>query len=71
MKYYKLSGVVDHKELSFRKKFTSRNAAIQFMFKTMPDDTQLEYEIVRDSKHNIEYRCNNGNMFFVNRVCKH
>lgn len=68
---YTLSGVLNGKRILFNKKFSSRNAAINYMFKYYEDhyfyDFQVEEEIVK-SKHDIEYVYNFNNRFEVARV---
>ena len=66
MKYYILSYVLDHKTISVRKKFKTRNAAIAYIFRKLPRSTELLYEINRGN-HFIEYVCNNFNRFFISR----
>ena len=66
MKYYILSYVLNSETVIVRKKFKSRNDAIDYTFKRMPMNTELLYEIERGA-HNIEYVCNNSNRFFVSR----
>ena len=67
MKFYTLSYVLDHQTYVVRKKFRTRNEAIDYSFRQFPDNTQLLYEIVRDNKHDVEYVCSNFNRFFVSR----
>lgn len=66
MTYYILSYVTDGKTVSVRKKFRTRNEAIDYTFKKLPRNAELLYEIDRGS-HRIEYVCNNFNRFFINR----
>ena len=66
MTYYILSYVTDGETVSVRKKFRTRNDAIDYTFKKLPMNAELLYEIDRGN-HHIEYVCNNFNRFFINR----
>lgn len=73
MKKYILVAVVDGKNVSFDKKFKSRDDAIDYMFKYYTDhfmyNIQVEEEFAKgDDQHNVEYVCNNYNRFRIARV---
>jgi hypothetical protein len=69
MKYYTLSYVVEHKTVFVRRRFKTRDEAINYSFKKLPTSAQLLYEINKGN-HNIEYVCNNFNRFWVARCVK-
>ena len=68
---YTLSGVLNGKNITFKRLFSSRNAAIDYMFKYYEDhyfyNFQVEEEIIK-SKHDIEYVYNYDNRFEVARL---
>ncbi len=68
---YTLSGVLNGKNIKFKRLFSSRNAAIDYMFKYYEDhyfyNFQVEEEIIK-SKHDIEYVYNYDNRFEVARL---
>ena len=68
---YTLSGVLNGKRIKVNKLFSSRNAAINYMFQYYEDhffyNFQVEEEIVK-SKHDIEYVYNYNNRFEVARL---
>lgn len=69
---YAVYGVVNGKDVYLKKKYSSRNAAIDGMFdyfdKTFyVNNMQVQEEIIKD-KHVIEYVCNHNTRFTVARV---
>ena len=66
MKYYILNGIVDHKVVNVKKRFKTRDTAINYIFNRMKYDSQLIDEI-NHGDHNIEYVCNHNNRFFIRR----
>ena len=74
MKYYTLETIYNGNTEKITKKFTSRNAAINYAFayfekRLYNTELQVEDEFVIDNdKHNIEYVLNYFDRFRVNRV---
>lgn len=66
MKYYYKLKINKNSFLSICRKFKSRNAALNYMFKKLPSSSELDYENVI-SKHNIEYVCTDHNRFSIER----
>lgn len=66
MKYYYKLKINKNSFLSICRKFKSRNAALNYMFKKLPSNSELDYETVI-SKHNIEYVCTDHNRFSIER----
>lgn len=66
MKYYTAEAITNSKVIKVNKKFATRDEAINYAFKLLPFNTQVEEEINKGN-HRIEYRCNNYNRFFVSR----
>lgn len=68
---YAVYGVVNGKDVHLKKLYSSRNAAIDGMFKYLDDhfisDIQVEEEVVKE-KHTIEYVCNHSTRFTVARA---
>ena len=68
---YTLSGVINGKRIIFNKKFASRDAAINYMFRYYEDEGfynfQVQEEIIKD-EHDIEYVYNFNNRFEVARI---
>ena len=69
---YAAYGVVNGRDVCLKKKYTSRNAAIDGMFDYFDknlyvDNMQVQEEIIKE-KHVIEYVCNNNTRFTVARV---
>ena len=52
--------------INFPKRFKTRTKAINYIFKKLPYNCELDYEN-EISKHNIEYVCNDHTRFFINR----
>lgn len=67
MYYYSCSYVLNHRTFNVHRKFKSRIQAIQYIFRLLPYNSTLLYEIVREDKHNVEYVCNNMNRFWISR----
>ncbi len=70
-KYYNLTAVVDGDTKVFHKQFSSRNEAINYMFKYYNKNTLIDAQLEDEfeiSKHNIEYVIDYKNRFRVNRV---
>ncbi|MCQ2743134.1 MAG: hypothetical protein MJ239_07625 [Bacilli bacterium] len=67
---YALSGTLNGRSVMFHKKFHSRDAAMDYMFKYyeyhLVFNPELDYTIEID-KHNINYVCTNGNVFNIRR----
>lgn len=74
MKYYTLETIYNGNTEKITKKFTSRNAAINYAFAYFEKrlyNTELQVEdefVIDDNKHNIEYVLNYFDRFRVNRV---
>ncbi len=66
MKYYYKLKVNKNSFLSVCRKFKSRNAALNYMFKKLPSNSELDYENII-SKHNIEYVCTDHHRFSIER----
>lgn len=64
MKYYYKLKTNKNSFLSICRKFKSRNDALNYMFKKLPNNSELDYENVI-SKHNIEYVCTDYNRFSI------
>lgn len=67
MKYYSLNYSTALKSVVSKKKFKSRNAAINYAFNQFASGTQLDYEHKLGNKHTIEYVCNNHTRFIISR----
>ena len=75
-KFYIITGAtIRNKPVTFKKHFTSRTAAINAYFSKYERNPwfskglQVEDEIVKGTKHDIEYVCSPvGNRFTVSRV---
>lgn len=74
MKYYELTAIVNGEKIKLKKNsFSSRNEAINYMFRYFDDhyiyglEVKDEYPINSD-KHNIEYVCDFHNRFIISRV---
>ncbi len=68
---YTLSGVLNGKRITFNKKFSSRNAAINYMFKYYENNCFFNFRVeeeIEKSKHDIEYVYNYNNRFEIARV---
>ena len=72
MNYYKLSGVVNDKEINVNKNFRTRNEAMDYMFnylnKQFVYNTDIEEEYSVENKHDIEYVLGNNNRFRIVRA---
>ena len=74
MKYYTLETINNGKTVRINKKFTTRDAAIDYAFAYFEDryyNDGLQVEdtySIRNDKHNIEYVLDYYNRFRVNRV---
>lgn len=73
MKRYTLQAVIDGEIKGFKRKFASRDEAIEYMFNYYSDhyyqNIQVDEEYcVNDNKHDIEYVCDYYNRFRVTRV---
>lgn len=67
MKYYSLNYSTGHQSVASKKKFKSRNDAIDYAFNQFTKSTELDYEHSLGDKHIIEYVCNNHTRFIVSR----
>ena len=73
MKYYMLQAIVGGRDVKLKRSyFTSRDEAIEYMFKYYNDHYMYGLEvndehIVDGDKHYIEYVCNYQNRFKVKR----
>lgn len=67
MYYYNCMYVLDRKTVKVHRKFKTRTEAIDYVFRKLPMNSTLLYEIVRNDKHNVEYVCNSFNRFWVSR----
>lgn len=66
MKYYYKLKNNKNSFFSIYRKFKSRTAALNYMFKRLPNNSELSYENVI-SKHNIEYVCTDHTRFSIER----
>lgn len=66
MKYYRLNYQTASESVSSKRKFKSRNAAIDYAFSKFSRDTELNYEHEL-TNHVVEYVCSNNNRFIVSR----
>lgn len=66
-KYYKLNGVINSHEYTTRKKFRTRQDAIEYMCKLLHVSFCLQEEYERE-KHVIEYKFNETTRFVISRV---
>lgn len=66
MKYYTVQAVTNSKTIKVNKHFSTRDEAINYIFKLLPYNTQVEEEINKGN-HNIEYICNNHSRFSISR----
>jgi len=67
---YTLETVIQSDDKLLRKKFKTRDAALNFLEKIL-DTNNLQIEKinrVQENKHNIEYYCNDFNRFFIKRT---
>lgn len=67
MKYYSLNYSVGSRSVESKKRFKSRDAAINYAFNQFSRETELDYEHSLGDKHTIEYVCNNYSRFIVSR----
>ena len=67
MKYYTLNYSTGTQSVESKKKFKSRDAAIDYAFTQFPRTTELDYEHNLGDKHIVEYVCNNRSRFIVSR----
>ena len=73
MKYYMLQAIVNGRDVKLKRSyFTSRDEAIDYMFKYYGDHYMYGLEVsdehmVNGDKHNIEYICDFHNRFTVTR----
>ena len=68
---YTLSGVLNGKRILFNKKFSSRNAAINYMFKYYESNCFYNFQVeeeIEKNRHDIEYVYDYNNRFEVARV---
>ena len=65
-KYYILTGVIDSKPIKTKKKFNTRDKAINYVFDKLNSCASLQEEIVHQ-KHVIEYKFNETTRFIVSR----
>lgn len=73
MKYYTLEAVVKGEAVKFEKVFSTRNSAIDYMFKYYDKHFMNNYAVneeisVNGDKHNIEYIIDDYDRFRINRV---
>ena len=73
MKRYTLQAVVDGELIGFKRKFASRNKAIDYIFdyysKHYYQNIQVDEEFfVNGNEHDIEYVCDYYNRFRITRV---
>ena len=73
VKQYTLTAVIDGETISFSRKFASRSEAIDYAFnyysKHFYKYIQVEDEFcINDNIHDVEYVCDYGNRFRINRV---
>jgi len=73
MKFYTLDAVVKGKNVNIEKVFTSRNDAIDYMFKYYNKHFIYGLEVkeevsIDDNRHNVEYICDHSDRFTINRV---
>ena len=74
MKYYMLRAIVDGRDVKLKRSyFTSRDDAIDYMFKYYKDHYIYGLEVndeyaINGNKHNVEYVCDNYNRFTVERL---
>lgn len=73
MKFYTLDAVVKGKNVNIGKVFDSRNDAIDYMFKYYNKHFIYGLEVneevsIDDDRHNVEYICDHGDRFRINRV---
>lgn len=73
MKFYTLEAVVRGENVKFNKVFTSRDSALDFMFKFYNKHYVYNVNVNEDvcvngDKHNILYICDSSNSFRINRV---
>lgn len=66
MKYYIAEAITNSKLIRIKKRFATRDEAINYVFRLLPHNAQVEEEINKGN-HKIEYRCNNYNRFTVTR----
>ena len=73
MKYYTLSAIVNGSAVHLKRSaFSSRDDAIDYMFKYYEDHCLYslhvhDEHVVGDNKHSIEYVCNFHNRFTITR----
>ena len=73
MKYYTLEAIIKGKPVKFEKAFSTRDSAIDYMFKYydkhfMSNLVVNEEISVNGDKHNIEYVCDDFDRFRIKRV---
>lgn len=67
MKYYSLNYSTASEAVASKKRFKSRDAAINYAFNQFPRTTELDYEHSLGDKHIVEYVCTNHARFIVSR----
>jgi len=68
---YKLYAVLNGEQVNVRRKFSSRNKAMNKVVSYL-DEYGLEIDRVnvKEDKHHLEYVCNDQSRFFVNRIAE-
>ena len=73
MRQYKLSAVVEGRNVQFKKSFVSRSQALDYIFSYYNNHHLMNLYIdeeyyVNENKHDIEYVCDYSNRFRVTRI---
>ena len=73
MKFYTLNAVVKGENVKFDKIFSTRDDAINYMFKYYNKHYMYGLEVneevsIDGDKHNVEYICDHNDRFRINRV---
>ena len=66
MKYYILDGFSSRGYFLVKKRFRTREAAIQYAFKKLPANAEIQEEYNKGN-HVVEYKCSEYVRFFVSR----
>ena len=72
MKYYTLEATLNSKDVKFNRTFSSRDEALEFMFKYLEKHYIFNFNVndsyALSSKHEVEYVSDFNNRFLISRV---